>query len=86
MYSLTIWESCNTNKAVVDIYGAFADIQGDLDDSFFQVHRSFIVNMTCISDYTRSSIRTHDGDVVPMSKYKYKDFVNEYAHFWEKGE
>ena len=29
----------------VEIYGNMADVQGELDEAFFQVHRSFIVNM-----------------------------------------
>jgi len=68
---------------VVETYGTTADIMKELDKSFYQVHRSFIVNMNHISDYTRSGIQTTDGESVPMSKYKYKDFVSEYAAFLE---
>ena len=68
---------------VVETYGTTADIMKELDKSFCQVHRSFIVNMNHISDYTRSGIQTTDGESVPMSKYKYKDFVSEYATFLE---
>ena len=68
---------------VVETYGTTADIMKELDKSFCQVHRSFIVNMNHISDYTRSSIQTTDGVFVPMSKYKYKDFVSDYAAFLE---
>ena len=68
---------------VVETYGTTADIMKELDKSFCQVHRSFIVNMNHISDYTRSGIQTTDGETVPMSKYKYKDFVPDYAAFLE---
>lgn len=68
---------------VVETYGTTADILKDLDTSFCQIHRSFIVNMNYISDYTRSSIQITNGEYVPMSKYKYRDFVSEYAAFLE---
>ena len=68
---------------VVETYGTTADILKELDKSFCQVHRSFIVNMNHISDYTRSGIQTTEGEFVPMSKYKYKDFVSGYAAFLE---
>lgn len=67
----------------VEIYGTMADVQGELDEAFFQVHRSFIVNMGFISDYTRNSVKIAGGESVPMSKYKYRDFVGEYAKFLE---
>jgi len=73
----------HTKDGNVEIYGTMADIQGELDEAFTQVHRSFIVNMGFISDYTRNSVKIAGGDSVPMSKYKYRDFVGEYAKFLE---
>lgn len=70
--------------AVVETYGTTAEIMKELDNSFCQVHRSFVVNMNHISDYTRNSIQTTDGESVPVSKYKYKEFVSAYATFLER--
>lgn len=70
----------------VEIYGKMADIYEELDDSFCQIHRSFIVNMRFITDYTRTEVQTDSGVRVSMSKYKYRDFVREYALYLENSE
>ncbi len=69
---------------VVETYGTTAEIMKELDNSFCQVHRSFVVNMNHISDYTRNSIQTIDGESVPVSKYKFRAFVSDYAAFLER--
>ena len=71
---------------MVDIYGKIADINEEIDDAFCQIHRSFIVNMRYIKDYTRTGVQIDSGANVPMSKYKYRDFVREYALYLENSE
>ncbi len=71
-------------NTVVEIYGKFEDVKGKLDETFILVHRSFIVNMRYISDYTRKDIRMISGDLIPLSKYKCRHFVDGYADFLER--
>ncbi|MBO5597173.1 MAG: response regulator transcription factor [Oribacterium sp.] len=70
-------------NTVFEIYGKLDDVKSKLDKNFILVHRSFIVNMRYISDYTRKDIRIITGDLIPLSKYKYKYFVDGYVAFLE---
>lgn len=73
----------HTKSKPFEIYGTVADIRKELDESFYQIHRSFIVNMSYITDYTRNSVKMTTGIIVPMSKHKYGEFVRDYALFLE---
>ncbi len=72
-----------TENNSIETYGTLASVKEDLDESFFMVHRSFVVDMGSITDYNRSTISLTNGESVPMSKYKYKEFVEKYAEFLE---
>lgn len=63
---------------VLDAYGKLADIVQAAGEDFFQIHRSFAVNMAYIFNYERTQVELSDGTQVPMSKYKYKDFIQAY--------
>ena len=65
----------------IEYYGKMKDIQAKVDASFFQTHRSFIVNLSYVFDYSRTQVELTDGSLVPMSKYKYRDFIEAYMRF-----
>lgn len=64
-----------------EIYGKISDIVKDLGEAFYQVHRSFVVNMNHIFDYSKQDITLDGGAKIPVSKYKRDDFVRAYAAF-----
>lgn len=64
-----------------EIYGKISDILKDLGEAFYQVHRSFVVNMNHIFDYSKQEITLDGGAKIPVSKYKRDDFVRAYAAF-----
>ncbi len=62
----------------VEIYARMPDIVSDLGDGFFQTHRSFIVNLDAVIGYEKSEVRLRDGMKVPLSRHKYREFLDAY--------
>ena len=49
---------------------------------FFQIHQSYIINMNKIVRYDKSEIELEGGYKIPVSRYKWKAFQEEYARYW----
>lgn len=54
------------------------------DRGFFQVHRSYIINMNKIRRYSSGAVYLEDDYEVPISKYRLDAFKEEYIKFWSK--
>ncbi len=54
------------------------------DRHFFQVHRSYIINMKKIKKYNSQTITLEGGYEVPISKYRLNEFKEAYIGFWSK--
>lgn len=50
---------------------ALAKFSGQLDETFFKVHRSFIVGLKYIKKITRTEVTMTNGDTVPISRGLY---------------
>lgn len=78
-----IWIYCKS-----DTYryrGALKDIDEMLKGKgFFQIHQSYIINMNKIVRYDKTEIVLEGGYKVPVSRYKWKGFQEEYARYWSK--
>lgn len=69
------------DDGVLEYYGRITDIEQEVDDSFYAVHRSFIVNMEYISDYERFSVKLTDGSDIPLSRNRYNEFIQAYISY-----
>ena len=54
------------------------------DKGFFQVHRSYIINMNKIKKYNSQEVILEENHKVPVSKYRLNEFKEEYIKFWSK--
>lgn len=52
------------------------EIRQELDERFLQVHRSYLVNLTCIKKVTKSEVFLKSGNSLPLSRGLY-DKVNQ---------
>ncbi len=66
----------------VEMYSRMADMSEELGMGFFQIHRSFIVNLNHVQDYVRSEVTLSDGAKIPMSRHKYREFLAAYLNHW----
>lgn len=56
----------------VEIYAALSDLAEELPASFFQCHKSFLVNMDRIVELRKDGVLLSSGQVVPVSQKKRK--------------
>ena len=62
----------------VEVYSRMADLMDDLGSGFFRAHRSYIVNLDHVEGYEKNEIILSDKTRVPMSRHKYREFLNAY--------
>ena len=56
-------------------------LTSQLDNSFFQCHRSYIVNMNQIRSLSKTEMTMADGRIIPISRNYSKDLHNAYFEF-----
>lgn len=65
----------------IEIYGKIGEWEQNLGDTFFRVHKSYLVNMKHVKKYTRGDITMASGQQALLSKYRYNDFVQSYMNY-----
>ena len=66
-------------------YAKIGDLELELQDQFFRIHKGYLVNLTYVAGYSKRSVTLTNGEELLLSKYKYQDFVKAYLHFLKKG-
>ena len=59
-------------KEEVTVKRTLGEIESSLDESFFRVGRSAIVNLSCISRVTKTDIVLQDGTLLPLPRGAYE--------------
>lgn len=62
-------------------YNSLNDIEARLPDSFLRCHKSFIVNMDMITEFTGSKICLQDHTVIPVSQSKASKAKEKYLKY-----
>ena len=75
------------SEEAIEYYGAMNDMEKELDNRFFRIHKGYIVNMMYIQKYNRASVNLSSGEILLMSKYRYQDFATSYMNYlrWKEG-
>lgn len=58
----------NLNDEIIKVYGKISDIEDDLGSLFVRIHKSYLVNMDRIINYTFNKIELNNGKVLPISR------------------
>ena len=66
-------------------YAKIRDLELDLQDQFFRIHKGYLVNLSYVDGYGKSSVSLTNGEKLLLSKYKYRDFVKAYLRFLKEG-
>ena len=66
-------------------YAKIGDLELELQDQFFRIHKGYLVNLVYVAGYSKRSLTLTNGEELLLSKYKYQDFVKAYLHFLKKG-
>jgi len=66
----------------------FSDLFEQLDDSFIQCHRRYLVNLSYVNKFTNRSIRLEQDIVIPVGKIYKNEFIrkmiNNHDHLFIK--
>lgn len=65
----------------IAFYGRISQLEEELVEHFFRVHKGYLVNMEYVERYSRTEVWMKNGDRLLVSKYKYQDFVKAYLKF-----
>lgn len=73
----------HTKNGIFDDYARIRDLEEQLQGQFFRIHKGYLVNFAYLAHYTKTEVVLTNGDILPLSKYKYADFVKAYLRFME---
>ena len=66
-------------------YAKIRDLEAELGDLFFRVHKGYLVNLAYVEGYSKTELTLTSGETLLLSKYKYPDFVRAYLRFLQQG-
>ncbi|MEY8518136.1 LytTR family DNA-binding domain-containing protein [Lachnospiraceae bacterium 29-84] len=72
-----------TKEGEVEYYAKIGELEEELQGQFCRIHKGYLVNLSCVDEYSRTEIMLANGDKLPLSKYKYEDFVKAYLRFMQ---
>ncbi len=79
--SENVYVAVHTLEGIHRMRMSLGKFSEQLDETFFKVHRSFVVNLNHIRRITRSDITMTGGDLVPMSRGMYGEVYAALAKF-----
>lgn len=71
----------HTYNGDLEYYGKMQDLENELSEVFFRIHRSCLINLLYVEEYSKNEVVITNGDILLISKYKYPDFVKAYLRF-----
>lgn len=65
----------------LEYYARIGDLEKELNEQFFRIHKGYLINLAYVDKYSRTEIALVNDEKLPISKYKYNDFVKTYLQF-----
>lgn len=65
----------------IECYGKIGELEQELREGFFRIHKGYLVNMKYVEGYNRTEVMVKNGNSLLLSKYKYQDFAKAYQDF-----
>ncbi len=72
-----------TKDGELEYYAKIGELEEELQGHFCRIHKGYLVNLSYVDEYGRTEIILTNGDKLPLSKYKYEDFVKAYLRFMQ---
>lgn len=73
----------HTKSGTLEYYARIGDLETELKHQFFRIHKGYLINLSFIDQYNKTEVTLVNQEKLPLSKYKYSDFVKAYLHFME---
>lgn len=72
-----------TKDGELTYYARIGDLEEELQGNFCRIHKGYLVNLAYVDEYSKTEIILVNGTKIPLSKYKYEDFVKAYLRFMQ---
>lgn len=72
-------------EEILAYYGKLGDLEQELGKDFCRIHKGYLVSLAHVASYDRTEVTLLNGEKLPVSKYKYRDFAKAFL-WWLKGE
>lgn len=67
----------------LEYYAKIGDLEKELRGQFYRIHKGFLINLFHVEEYSRTQVTLTNGEKLPLSKYKYDDFVKAHLRFMQ---
>lgn len=67
----------------LEYYAKIGDLETELQGQFFRIHKGYLINLSWVEEYNKTEVGLTGGEKLPISKYKYGDFVKAYLRFMQ---
>ena len=71
----------DTKDGKTEYYARIGELEEELRGRFCRIHKGYLVNLSCVDEYSKTEILLTNGERLPLSKYKFEDFVKAYLRF-----
>ena len=68
----------------LEYYAKIGDLEQELCGKFFRIHKGYLINLSFVERYSKTSVMLTNGEKLLISRYKYAEFVKTYLAFVEK--
>lgn len=74
----------HTKNGVIEYYGKLEDVEKQLDYRFVRCHRSYLVNLDYLQEYSSGEITLENGEHVPASRLRHQEFMDAMMLYMKK--
>lgn len=67
----------------LEYYAKIGELEKELRAQFYRIHKGFLINLFHVEEYSRTQVTLTNGEKLPLSKYKYDDFVKAHLRFMQ---
>ena len=71
----------HTKTQSMESYARIGELEEVLKDSFFRIHKGYLINLAYVDSYSRTEVKLTNGASLFLSKYKYHDFTKAYLQY-----
>lgn len=76
----------NTKNGIIDFYGKIEDLEKQLDQRFFKCHRSYLVNLDYVRQYSDGQISLENNEHIPVSRLRHQELMRAMLQYMKKSE
>lgn len=74
----------HTKGGIIEYYGKLKDAEKQLDERFIKCHRSYIINLSYLKEYSNGQVLLEDGSLIPVSRAHHQTLLNAMLQYMER--